>query len=98
MAPGGMLPVLKDVAGDPDFMRDPAGVFNVYGHEKVQGIISGLERTESFAGTASGGVEKAALVFAEKIIPQMIHDAVFNGVAPETAVRRAQEEIRNALK
>lgn len=98
MAPGGMLPVLRHVSEDPDFMRDPAGVFNVYGHEKMQAVISGLERTESFAVSAGGGVEKAALVFAEKIIPRMIHDAVFNGMAPETAVRRAQEEIRGLLE
>jgi tRNA A37 threonylcarbamoyltransferase TsaD len=53
---------------------------------------------ESFAQGRSGLYERAALVFANKIIPQMIHQTVFEGLAPERAVRQAHDKMADLLE
>jgi len=53
---------------------------------------------ESFAQGQSGLSERAALVLANKIIPEMIHRKVFEGLAPELAVRRAPDKMADLLE
>jgi multiple sugar transport system substrate-binding protein len=97
MAPGGMLPVIRGVGHDEDFLRDPGGVFRSYGHDKMAAIISGLERVENFSSGKGEHGAKAALIFAEKIIPEMIREAVFEGVPPGEAVSRASARMLNLV-
>jgi len=41
MAPGGMNPMLKEIASNPRFQNDPMGLFKSYGPEKMAEIIDG---------------------------------------------------------
>ena len=94
MAPGGMLPVLRDTAATEEFYRDLGGVFRRYGHGKVRRIISGLEDVGSFSMENGRLNPKAARITAAGIIPKMIHKALFQDVPPAQAVSWAAEQMR----
>ncbi|MEX0695128.1 MAG: ABC transporter substrate-binding protein [Rhodospirillales bacterium] len=40
MAPGGMLPVLRDVAHSKAFYRDPKGIFRRFGWQQIQSLVN----------------------------------------------------------
>jgi hypothetical protein len=56
-----------------------------------------LERVENFSSGKGEHGAKAALIFAEKIIPEMIREAVFEGVPPGEAVSRASARMLNLV-
>ncbi|WP_461208352.1 ABC transporter substrate-binding protein [Desulfocurvus sp. DL9XJH121] len=97
MAPGGMLPVLHDVADMDVFYRDLQGVFRRYGHAKVQEVVRGLEQVRSFSMDNGHLNTDAAEIMARGIIPAMIHKALHEGVPPAEAVAWAEGEMREAL-
>lgn len=94
MAPGGMLPVLRDIATTGEFYRDMGGVFRRYGHNQVRRIIAGLEDVGSFSMENGRLNAKAAGITTAGIIPNMIHKALFGGVPPAQAVSWAAQEMR----
>ncbi|WP_319470204.1 ABC transporter substrate-binding protein [uncultured Pseudodesulfovibrio sp.] len=94
MAPGGMLPVLRDVAVSDRFLTDPSGIFRRYGRVKIKNIIDGLSSMESFCLIDGKVIPAASVVYADDIIPQMIQRTVFEGVPPEKAVAQAARQIR----
>ena len=94
MAPGGMLPVLRDIVERPEFFRDLGGVFRRYGHGKVRRIIAGLEHVDSFSMQGGRLDPRAARVSAEGVIPAMIHKALYEDVPPAEAVAWAAERMR----
>jgi len=94
MAPGGMLPVLRDVAESDLFLADPSGIFRRYGRHKIRKIIDGLNAIRTF-GIVNGKRQPAAsLVYARDIIPRMIDRTLFKGVSASESVRATAEEIR----
>lgn len=93
-APGGMNPILDDIAGSPAFLDDPMGLFRRYGSERLMDILDGLEEIQAF-GLAEGRVFPAAgEIFTRQIIPQMIDRAAWDGVPPAEAVAWADAEMR----
>ncbi|SHH44331.1 ABC transporter substrate-binding protein [Thermosipho atlanticus] len=55
MAPGGMLPTTKKMAESEVFMRDPKGIYERYGRDKIMEIIEGMSNVEKF-GYVNGKV------------------------------------------
>jgi multiple sugar transport system substrate-binding protein len=94
MAPGGMLPVVRDMVRDESFIRDPQGVFRRYGRPKIQEILSGLDSLRSFGLVAGRRFPLASIFYAEKIIPRMIVKAKNDDLSPSRAVAWAAEEMR----
>jgi len=86
MAPGGMLPVLRDVADSDDFYRDAQGVFRRYSHRKIRQIVKGLGSIDSFGFKDGTIIPKAAEVSAQGIIPSMIMRTLSGEFSPEQAV------------
>ncbi|MBU1249074.1 MAG: ABC transporter substrate-binding protein [Proteobacteria bacterium] len=94
MAPGGMMPVLRNIDDSDSFMHDPKGVFRRYGRPKIIEIISGLESIQNFGMVQGTRHPLASIYYAEKVIPRMIHKAVFENVSAAQAVTWAAQEMR----
>lgn len=93
MAPGGMMPVLRDIASSDRFLADPLGIFRRYGRDKVRDIIEGLSAIENF-GLVGGRLQPASsLVYADSVISRMIQRTVFDGMSAADSVKQAAQEI-----
>lgn len=95
MAPGGMLPVLKDIAQSNTFLGDPSGIFRRYGREKVRETIDGLSSIDGFSMVDGRPQAAASVVYAEGVIPRMNRRTVFEGVSAKESVSRAAVEIES---
>jgi multiple sugar transport system substrate-binding protein len=67
MAPGGMNPVLKDIAVNARFQNDPKGIFNHYGTEKMAEIIDGLDNIETFSIVDGNRIAAASSIYSQQI-------------------------------
>lgn len=94
MAPGGMLPVLKDIAGSNTFTRDLQGVFHKYSRRRIRSIIAGFEALRSFSFADGQLIPLAAEATAAGIVPRMIGNTLQNNMPPEQALAQAAEEMR----
>ncbi len=94
MAPGGMLPVLRDIAQADDFYRDAQGVFKRYSRTRIEQIVSGLESIKSFSFEGGRLIPKASQASAEAIIPRMIIRNLYEGASPREAVQWAAGKMR----
>ncbi len=61
MAPGGMNPMLREIATNARFQNDPSGLFKYYGPEKMAEIISGLENIQPFSIVEGNRIEAASV-------------------------------------
>jgi len=97
MAPGGMNPVIKDIAVNPRFQQDPKGIFENYGPEKMAEIINGLDSIEDFAIVDGQRIEAASVIYSKQIIPQMIYMVTQEGMDVDDAIDWAEAEMRKLL-
>ncbi len=98
MAPGGMMPVFRDVTGEDAFMRDLTGVFRRYGRPKVREICQGLERITNFSHTQGVSHPLASEVYARNVLSEMVVKALSGALSSEQAVLYAQERIRQIVE
>ena len=97
MAPGGMNPMIRDIAGMPEYLNDPKGVFNRYGREKIEEIISGLDNIGSFTIVDGKTFPDSGKIFAKQIIPRMIYSVTIEGKPPKGAIQWAEEEMKKVI-
>jgi multiple sugar transport system substrate-binding protein len=97
MAPGGMNPMLRDIAGKPDYLNDPKGVFNRYGRNKIEEIISGLDNIGSFTIVAGKTFPAAGKIYAKQIIPRMVYSATIEGMNPADALKWAESQMKSVI-
>ncbi|MCF7953669.1 MAG: extracellular solute-binding protein [Spirochaetales bacterium] len=97
MAPGGMNPMLKEIAGNPRFQNDPQGLYKSYGTEKMEEIISGLENIETFSIVDGVRIETASEITAQQIIPQMLYRITQEGMSVDAGMKWAEAEMRKLL-
>lgn len=97
MAPGGMMPVLRDVAVSDLFLADPSGIFRRYGRSKVRDIIQGLDSIRSFGLVDGNRRPEASVVYAEGVISRMVERTLFEGVSPRASAKTATGEIREIV-
>ena len=98
MAPGGMNPVLPEMASNVRFLNDPKGVYSNYGGEKLEEIISGLNSIESFGIVDGRRIEAASVIFERQIIPQMLFAITQEGADIDQAMARAEAEMREVIE
>jgi multiple sugar transport system substrate-binding protein len=97
MAPGGMNPMLRDIAGMPEYLNDPKGVFKRYGREKIEEIISGLDNIGSFTIVEGKTFPDSGKIFAKQIIPRMIYSVTIEGKSAKEAILWAEEEMKKVI-
>jgi multiple sugar transport system substrate-binding protein len=93
MAPGGMNPVLKDIAVNARFQNDPKGIFNNYGMDKMAEIINGLDNIETFSIVEGNRISAASSIYSKQIIPQMLYKITQEGMDVDKAMAWAEEEM-----
>ncbi|MDC7221762.1 MAG: extracellular solute-binding protein [Spirochaetales bacterium] len=93
MQPGGMNPVIKDIADNPRYQNDPNGIFKHYGPEKMMEIIEGMNSIETFSIVEGVRIDKASKIFNQKIIPQMLYKITQEGMDIDDAMSWAEKEM-----
>lgn len=97
MAPGGMNPMLKEIATNARFQNDPKGIFKNYGAEKMAEIIGGLEDITTFSIVDGVRIEAASEITAQQIIPQMLYKITQEGMGVDSAMAWAEKEMKRLL-
>lgn len=97
MAPGGMNPMLSDIPNHPYYLRDPNGVFEMYGTDAIKEIIEGFESIQTFTVVDGKAFPESGQIFAKQIIPQMVYSVIFEGVSPEDAIANAEAEMKEVI-
>jgi multiple sugar transport system substrate-binding protein len=97
MAPGGMNPMLRDIARMPEYLNDPKGIFKRYGREKIEEIISGLDNIGSFTIVRGKTFPEAGKIYAKQIIPRMIYAVTIGGMAPKEALTWAEKQMKKVI-
>lgn len=99
MVPGGMLPVLSGVADSDAFLRDPAGIFQRFGRDRIRSLTAALDTPEPGVFSFWGGrtVPGAATVYASGAVARMVRRVLQDGVSPAESLRQAQGEVTDAL-
>lgn len=98
MAPGGMNPVLKEIARNPLFQNDPKGIFKHYGPDKMAEIIQGLNSIETFSIVDGKRIEAASQISAKQIIPQMLYKITQEGINIDKAMSWAESEMKKIVQ
>jgi len=97
MAPGGMNPMLKEIAENPDYLKDPKGIFSLYGAEKISTMLEGFNNIKTFSVVDGEAFPQSGQIFAKQIIPRMIYSVIFENVSPEQAVKKAEQEMKAVI-
>lgn len=97
MAPGGMNPVLKEIATNPRFQQDPKGIFTHYGPEKMAEIINGLDSIETFGIVEGKRIDAADVIYSKQIIPQMIYKITQENMSVDEAMSWAESEMKKLM-
>ena len=97
MAPGGMNPVLRDIADMPEYLDDPRGIFIKYGREKIETLMEGLDNIGSFTTVNGKAFPASGRIYSKMIIPQMIYSVTIEGKSPEEAVEWAEGEMKKVI-
>jgi multiple sugar transport system substrate-binding protein len=97
MAPGGMNPVIKGIAGNARFQNDPKGIFQHYGPEKMQEISEGMNDIASFSIVDGKKINVATEITTQQIIPQMIYRITQEDMNVDAAMNLAEREMRKLL-
>jgi len=94
MVPGGMMPVLKDIAAHDTFFRDHQGVFQRYSRQRIQSILSGFDSLKSFSFVDGHIVPQAAQASAMGLLAEMIQKTLNGKMVPEEAVSQTAVKMR----
>ena len=94
MAPGGMNPVLKEIATNARFQNDPNGIFKNYGKEKMAEIMAGLDSIETFSIVDGNRISAASTIYSKQILPQMIYKITQENMDVDSAMAWAEEEMK----
>jgi multiple sugar transport system substrate-binding protein len=97
MAPGGMNPMLRDIAGTSEYLNDPKGIFKRYGRKKIEEIIAGLDNIGSFTIVKGKTFPASGKIFAKQIIPRMIYSVTIEGEDLEKAMDWAENEMKKVI-
>ncbi|MFQ5971366.1 MAG: ABC transporter substrate-binding protein [Alphaproteobacteria bacterium] len=97
MAPGGMLPVLPEVANEDMLYRDLTGVLEHYGRARLKAILQGMDGIETFGAVSEVRRPEASVILDGNIIGEMVHRVIHEGMPPADAVSRASARMRALL-
>jgi multiple sugar transport system substrate-binding protein len=97
MAPGGHLPMLKDIAETDEFLNDPKGIFKRYGKDSIKEIIAGFENIKNFSIVNGKAFPKSGEIFSKQIIPRMIYQAVIEDEDTQKSLDWAESEMKKVI-
>ncbi|PWI32538.1 sugar ABC transporter substrate-binding protein [Vibrio albus] len=97
MAPGGHLPMLRDIAETDDFLNDPKGIFKRYGKESIKEIIAGFDNIKTFSVVDGKAFPKSGEIFSKQIIPRMIYSAVIEEKGTTESLDWAENEMKQLI-
>ncbi|WED23656.1 ABC transporter substrate-binding protein [Vibrio sp. JC009] len=97
MAPGGHLPMLRDIAEDEEFLNDPKGIFNRYGKESIKEIIAGFDNIKNFSVVDGKAFPKSGEIFSKQIIPRMVYSAVIEDQDSAKSLDWAETEMQKVI-
>ncbi|MCJ2377581.1 extracellular solute-binding protein [Vibrio sp. ZSDZ34] len=97
MAPGGHLPMLRDIAETEEFLNDPKGIFAGYGKESIKEIISGFENIRNFSIVNGKAFPKSGEIFSKQIIPRMIYSSVIENKDTQKSLDWAEGEMKQLI-
>jgi len=98
MQPGGMNPVLKEIAESEKFLNEPKGIYTRYGSDKITQIVSGLENIQRFGIVDGNLIEAYGKIFTQQIIPQMIFKITQEGEDVQAAMDWAEREMKKVIQ
>ncbi len=98
MAPGGMNPMLKEIATNARFQNDPQGLFKRYGSQKMADIIDGLENVQTFSIVEGKRIVAASEITSKMIIPQMLYKITQERMPIDTAMAWAEREMLKIMQ
>lgn len=97
MQPGGINPVIREIATNPRFQQDPNGIFENYGPEKMAEIINGLDSIETFGIVEGKRIDAASVIYSKQIIPQMLFGITQEGMNIDDAMSLAEAEMKKLM-
>ncbi|MFC5080714.1 glycerol-3-phosphate transporter periplasmic binding protein [Vibrio thalassae] len=97
MAPGGQLPMLRDIAQTDEFLNDPKGIFANYGKESIKEIIAGFENIKDFSIVDGKAFPESGEIFSKQIIPRMIYSTVIEDQDTQKSLDWAQKEMEQVI-
>jgi multiple sugar transport system substrate-binding protein len=98
MSPGGMNPVIKGIADNPDYLNDPEGLFTHYGKEKMAEITAGMNTIQSFSIVDGKKINAATVITSQQIIPNMLYRITQEGQDVDTAMKQAETEMQKIIQ
>jgi multiple sugar transport system substrate-binding protein len=88
MAPGGMLPALRDAGNNPQFFRDLQGIYRRYGRARILGFMAGLDGIEPFGLYTNGDATTVRALTRSKFLAALVRDVSVGQLSPMDAARK----------
>lgn len=89
--PVGMVPALKDIAEDPDFLADPT----IQKFKTEFDTISKAVNEGTAIGMENGPIAQAGLLTSQHVIEEMFQDIILNGTDIKTAAKTAEDKMND---
>ncbi len=97
MAPGGHLPMLRDIAETDEFLNDPKGIFQRYGKESIKEIVGGFDSIKNFSVVDGKAFPKSGEIFSKQVIPRMIYSAVIEDKSAKQSLEWAEKQMQEIV-
>ena len=97
MAPGGHLPMLRDIAETDEFLNDPKGIFQRYGKESIKEIVGGFDSIKNFSVVDGKAFPKSGEIFSKQVIPRMIYSAVIEDKNAKQSLEWAEKQMQEIV-
>lgn len=92
--PVGMLPALKEIADNEQFLSDP--MVQKFSHAKD--VISKAVGEGTAIGMENGPRPEAGLLTSQGVIESMFQDIVINGTPVEQAAKAAEDKLNDLFE
>ncbi|MFK4998469.1 ABC transporter substrate-binding protein [Bacillus sp. N9] len=92
--PAGMLPALKDIAEDPEFLNDPT----IKKFDDAVKVISAAIDKGTAIGMENGPTLQSGIITSQGVIEKMFQDIVLKDMPVEEAAEKAEKELNNLFK
>lgn len=92
--PVGMLPALKEITEDPEFLSDPT----IQKYQHAMEVISDALNHGTYVGMEYGPCVEAGILANQRVIENMFQDIVLNGTPVATAAKAAEDQLNDLFE
>ena len=89
--PGGMLPALKDISNDPEYLNDP--IIKQF-HDTITVINNAVDKGTAI-GMEFGPKPEAGIITSQGVIEKMFQEIILKNVPVEEAAKKAEKELND---